>query len=145
VNPSPHLVGSELLVDALGYWPSFHDAEVISFSAERALPVKTGYSVARMCVHVRQYETVGAGTAQFHLSLRKSVLARFVFHGACELELSDFNHQNVINSIEITSARGDSEPSNLRVEIESIWGVGGSLLCSAAVIEAVENLLHVEA
>jgi Immunity protein 50 len=145
VIPSSYLAGSELLVQALGYWPSFHDAEVVSFSAERALPVETGYSVARMCVHVRQYESVGTGTAQFQMVLRKSVLARFVFTAACDFELSDFNHQNVINSIEISAIPGSSELSDLHVEIESIWGFGGSLRCSSAAIETVENLLHAEA
>lgn len=139
-----HIVASELVIEALGYWPMFHDAEVISFSAERALPFKGGYSVARLSVHVRHYETVGLGTAEYEQVLRKSVLVRFVFNGACELELSDFNHQNVINSITISKVSGREDPLFL-VDVEPIFGFGGSLQCSSASVEAVEVLSDAEA
>ena len=135
---------SEKVVTALGYWPTFHDAEVISFTAERALPFKSGFTVARLAVHVRHYEIVGEGTAQYEQVLRKSVLVRFVFNGACEFELADFNHQNVINAISVTRTEG-SESAALLVDIESIWGFGGTLRCSSASVEAVEVLNNAEA
>ena len=134
-----YFVGSEKVIEALGYWPTFHDAEVISFSAERALPFKNGYSVARMAVHVRQYAAVGEGTAEYELVLRKSVLVRFLFNGACDFKLSEFNHQNVINSLTATRVEGN-EAAVVQVDVESIWGFGGSLKCSSVEIEAVELL-----
>lgn len=134
-----HIVNTEKVVEALGYWPTFHDAEVISFSAERALPVGNGSTCARLAVHVRQYSAVGEGTAQYELVLQKSLLVRFVFNGACDLELSDFNSQNVIDSITVSRFEKD-EAASLRVDIESIWGFGGSLRCSSVVVEAVEVL-----
>lgn len=134
-----HFAGSEKVIQALGCWPTFHDAEVISFSAERALPLINGYTVARMAVHVRQYASVGDGTAEYELVLRKSVLLRFIFNGACAFNLSEFNHQNVINSITASRIEG-SEVAALRVEVEPIWGFGGSLQCFSAAVEAVEML-----
>lgn len=134
-----HIVGSHKVIDVLGYWPSFHDAEVIFFAAERALPLIGGFSAARVAVHVRAYKTVGEGTAQYAQVLSKSILIRFLFNGACELELSGFNHQNVINSIIITSIE-TKEKANLLVDIESIWGFGGSLNCSSVEIEGVDVL-----
>src|SRR5436309_2512231 len=139
-----HFAGSEKVIEVLGYWPTFHDAEVISFSAERALPFKNGYTVARMAVHVRQYASVGEGTAEYELVLRKSVLVRFVFNGACDFELSGFNHQNVINSLTATRIEG-GEVAGLQIEVESIWGFGGSLRCSSVAVEAVEVLPNAEA
>lgn len=139
-----NIVGTEKVVAALGYWPSFHDAEVISFMAERALPIKSGFTLARLDVHVRHYETIGEGTAQYEQVLRRSVLVRFAFNGACEFELSDFNHQNVINAISITRTEGN-EAAPLLVDIESIWGFGGTLRCSSASVEAVEVLNNVDA
>jgi hypothetical protein len=142
---SAHMLFAENINDiekveaALGYWPTFHDAEVISFTAERALPFKSGFTLARLAVNVRRYETIGQGAAQYEQVLRKSVLVRFVFNGACEFELSDFNHQNVINSISVTRAEGN-EAAPLQVDIESIWGFGGTLRCSSALVEAVEVL-----
>jgi len=138
-----NIVGTEKVQAALGHWPTFHDAEVISFSAERALPFKSGHTVARLAVHIRYYETVGEGTAQYAQVLRKSVLVRFVFNGACEFELSDFNHQNVINAISVTRVE-ENEATPLLVDIESIWGFGGTLKCSSASIETVEVLNNAE-
>lgn len=137
--PINHVFGTSKVVETLGYWPTFHDAEVISFTAERALPIKCGHSTFRMAVHVRNYTTVGEGTAQYAQVLSASVLIRFLFTGACDFEFSEFNHQNVINAIVITPVT-TTEPANLRVEVESVWGFGGVLRCSRVEVEAVEVL-----
>ena len=139
-----HIVGTESVVEALGYWPTFHDAEVISFSAERGLPFKKDYSVARLSVQVRKYELFGEGTASYEQRLQKNLLIHFAFRGACEFELSDFNHQNVINSLTVSLLHND-EVANLHVEIESIWGFGGSLRCSSAEVERLQVLPNAEA
>ncbi|WP_041388554.1 immunity 50 family protein [Polaromonas sp. JS666] len=139
MQPIEHIIGTSKVVETLGYWPTFHDAEVISFAAERALPVKCGYSIFRMTVHVRNYTTVGEGTAQYAQVLSASVLIHFLFTGACDFEFSGFNHQNVIDAIVVTPVTTD-ESANLRVAIESIWGFGGILRCSRVEVEAVEVL-----
>ena len=97
-----------------------------------------------MAVHVRKYESVGEGTAQYAQVLRKSVLIRFAFSTVSELELSDFNHQNVINSITVEQAGGNSL-SGLQVTIESIWGFGGTFRCMSASVETVEVMSNADA
>jgi hypothetical protein len=77
-----HIDGSEKLEKALGFWPSFHDAEVISFSVSRALPLDTNTCVAKLVVHVRQYAEVGVGTAEYSLAIVKNVLVN-LFLTAC--------------------------------------------------------------
>jgi hypothetical protein len=139
MNAVEHITGAERLIAALGGWPTFHDAEVISFSAQRALPLEPGYSLAQLSVHVRRYASQGEGTAQYQLVLTKSVLVRFAFTGACALELSGFNHQNVIDAITVARLPVE-EPANLLVTIDSIWGFGGSLRCSGVEVESVEDL-----
>jgi len=96
--------------------------------------LKKGYTVARLVVHVRGYGTVGEGTAQYEQVLRKSLLVRLVFNGACEFELSGFNHQNVINSITVSRLEA-SQGEGLLVDVESIWGFGGTLQCSSVAVE----------
>ena len=142
MQPIDHVFGTSKVVETLGYWPTFHDAEVISFTAERALPIKCGHSTFRMAVHVRSYETVGEGTAQYARVLSANVLIHFLFADACDFEFSEFNHQNVINAIVITPVT-TTEPANLSVEVESIWGFGGVLRCSRVEVEAVEVLPNV--
>ncbi|MDZ4334747.1 Imm50 family immunity protein [Pseudomonas peli] len=134
-----HIEGSEKVKKALGFWPSFHDAEVISFSVSRALPIDTNICFAKLVVHVQQYAEVGVGTAEYALTLIKSVLVNFIFNGVSDLSISEFNHQNVINSIKFKITEPHGSPG-IYVEIESIWGFGGSLQCNNAAIESVEEL-----
>lgn len=131
--------GTEKVISAFGRWPCFHDAEVISFSAERELPVRKGGTSARLAVHVREYATFGEGTVDYNIKETKSILIRFLFKGACDFELTDFNRQNVIDSIEVSHVDGE-DPANMKVDIEPIWGFGGSLRCVAIEIETAEIL-----
>ncbi|TIH09144.1 Imm50 family immunity protein [Pseudomonas leptonychotis] len=134
-----HIEGFEKVLAVLGFWPSFHDAEIISFALSRALPLEVGVSVAKLTVHVRQYAEVGAGTAEYELAIVKSVLVNFIFKGVSDLSLSEFNHQNVINSITFTDVKLNGAPV-ISVDIESIWGLGGSLQCSSVTVDSVEEL-----
>jgi len=131
---------SESVVAAFGCWPTFCEAEVISFSVERALPYRNGSSLARMAIHVREYKTVGEGSVDFAHVLTKSILVRFAFDGISEVEFSEFNHQNVIQDL-LVSQDKEVKDGRLLVEVESIWGFGGGFRCSAARVESVESLL----
>ena len=128
--------GSENVVEALGGWPDFHDAEVISFSASRALPPNANSPVTSLCVHVRQYAEIGVGTAYYELAVTKSVLVKFSFGGVSDISISEFNHQNVIDSIQFTP----TADGKIIVLIESIWGFGGKIKCSSASIESIQEL-----
>ena len=139
-----HIDGSEKVERALGLWPSFHDAEVISFSVSRALPLDTNTCFAKLVVHVRQYAEVGVCTAEYAVAVVKSVLVNFIFNGVSDLSVSEFNYQNVINSIESKSTETLGAPS-ISVDIESIWGFGGSLQCNSVVVVSVEELPVVQA
>lgn len=139
MHSSEHIRGSEKLIAVFGEWPTFHDAEIVLFSAERAVPVKVGDNIARLVIHLRSYDPIGEGTANYQMVLTKSVLAKFVFSLASNFELFDFNHQNVINSFTVSPFQ-TNEPANLSVKIESIWGFGGSFHCSRVELEFVEIL-----
>jgi Immunity protein 50 len=137
--PVEQILGAEKVIAALGYWPKFHDAEIILFSAARALPFKTGDTMGHLNLNVRQYISVGEGTAQYEQILSKSVLIRFIFNEIRDIEISGFNHQNVIDSITFSRIQ-INDRANIVVEIESIFGLGGSLCCSAVAVE-VDDLL----
>ena len=141
MSSTEHIVGSEKLLVALGYWPSFHDAEVISVSAQRVPPVALGGGSVKLVVHVRKYETRGEGTAQYEQVLVKSVLASFLCTRVADLELSGFNHQNVINSLSVhKELSAEATDSPLVLTIEPIWGIGGMVRCALVELSAVEEL-----
>ncbi|WP_327440301.1 Imm50 family immunity protein [Pseudomonas donghuensis] len=128
---------AEKVIEKLGYWPGFHDAEVISFSAARSMPDQTGETCARLCVHVRQYKEVGAGTEDYEMVCCKSLLIELLFVDLQHLSLEDFNYQNVINSIEFRRL----ESQLIEVEFESIYGVGGVIRCVHVEVSDVTSLL----
>lgn len=130
-------MGIEKVIEMLGCWPSFHDAEVISFSVSRAFPGIAAATSARLCVNVREYKTVGAGTASYESVCCKSVLIELVFHGLQNISLSGFNHQNVINSIDLNSPDG----LLIDVEVDSIWGFGGVIQCASVAVGQVTLLM----
>ena len=129
----------EKILEVLGYWPCFHNGEVISFSAERELPFRSGSTVARLAIHVCEHKPVEKGTTGHDIITTKSILIRFLFHGACDFNLTNFNHQNVIDSIGVVPIE-TKDTAGLQVEIESIWGFGGRFRCGSVEIEAVEVL-----
>jgi hypothetical protein len=137
--PTEEISGSEKVIAALGYWPKFHDAEIILFSAARALPFKKNDTAGHLHLNVRQYTPVGEGTARYEQVLSKSVLIRFAFNEIRDVEISGFNHQNVIDSITFLRIQIDDR-ANIFVEIESIFGLGGSLCCASVAVE-VDDLL----
>lgn len=128
---------TEKVIEALGYWPGFHDAEVISVSATRAMAGHPVATSARLCVNVRQYKEVGAGTADYEMVCIRSVLIEFLFSDLQYLSLEDFNHQNVIDSIEFTVLENQS----IEVNVASIWGLGGVIRCARVEVGDVTRLL----
>ncbi|MFZ6754284.1 Imm50 family immunity protein [Undibacterium sp. Dicai25W] len=142
MNIETHIIGATDVIKILGFWPSFHDAEVISFGIERGITLGKNPVIAKLCVHVRKYDTVGAGTVEYAQVLSKSILINLAFANVADLDISDFNHQNVINSIDVTLLEAE-DPREFSVFIDSIWGFGGRFKCSSIEIESVENILNV--
>lgn len=102
------------------------------------MPRQIGNNFLKLKVIVRRYEPVSVGTVDFHMALTKGAIITFVFAGLDEVQLGGFNDQNVIDGLEV-SAFG-SEKTPLKVDIESIWGLGGSFLCTNAKVEQVQEI-----
>lgn len=139
MQPSASIQGYEELVSALGYWPSFHDAEVLSFTLARGAEPDEKRSVAQMVVQVRQYEARHEGTAKYEMALVQNVVITFFFEGVEAVEVEDFNFQNVIDSLRVLPA-AELPSAMLRVEVESIYGFGARWLCKEARIQKFSKL-----
>ena len=137
MKPEELISGAENVIETIGFWPSFHDAEVISFLVSRALPDQGSATIAKLCVHYREHDAVGVGTADFEYVCQKSLLVELIFSDIHDLSLTDFNHQNVLESIDLKRLQDLS----ILVEIVSIWGIGGSIRCNLVAVGAVTNLM----
>jgi uncharacterized protein (DUF433 family) len=115
------LPGLQDLISWFGYFPSFHDAEVVSINLDRA-------GVSRVAVHSFQMTNETDDTG--HYICKKHVVVTFVLERIRDLSIDGFNSQNVLNGISI--ARG---LDHYELVLEEIHGVGGKFQAGAMRIE----------
>ena len=110
-----HFENSESVVEALGSWPSFHDAEVIFLKLDRADRV--------LEAGIELPPTTKPGS-RCQVNLR--------FTGIRDLDIDGFNEQNVLSELLI-----EQEPNELRVTFGPCYGLSGEFLCARAVVAQV--------
>jgi hypothetical protein len=135
---STKLLGSELVEGRLGSWPTFYDAEILTMVLDRGGPTLLVRILVGM--PIKQAETWTPepveATTHFEINLR--------FNEVDSLELSEFNHQNVISYLALSSIT-EKRPSGLateervKVEIDSVWGLRGSFTCSGGEVMSIEE------
>ena len=105
--------GSAELHDWFGYWPSFHDAEIISLHLNRKGP-------SSLCVHT--WEMTKEVDERGYYVLAKHVIVEFTFEGVSDLDVSGFNHQNVIFGLDV-----EKMESGFQVNLSGCYGIEGSI------------------
>jgi hypothetical protein len=135
---STKLLGSELVEERLGSWPTFHDAEILTMVLDRGGPtllVRILIGVPIRPPETWTPEAVKAWT-HFEVSLR--------FNEVDSLELCELNHQNVIGDLVLSSITEErrsklATEERVKVEIHSVWGLGGSFTCSGGEVISIEE------
>ncbi len=126
---------SGLLVNIFGYWPSFHDAEVLEMNLDRGVDGVDQSLTAR--IHLFEMTRVVASDGR--LLFRNHVVARFLFRGVVDLVLNGFNHQNVIEGLLIeVSDDGGKIPESIVVDFDGCYGVECSFRCKAVSLLSVD-------
>ena len=105
--------GSADLIAWFGFWPSFHDAEVLSIHLNRR-----GESSVVVQTWQRTDEVDGRG----HFVLTKHVVVTFLLEGTLNIKLEGFNHQNVISGLSL-----DATASGYRLILHPCFGAEGML------------------
>jgi hypothetical protein len=103
-----NIPGADKVIEWFGYWPSFHDAEVIEMYASRA-------GVSWIKIH--------AWRLTEYWVPEKDVVVTFEFNDIRDWTLSEFNHQNVIASLSIKAFE-----SGIKVRLEPCFGLCGTVL-----------------
>jgi hypothetical protein len=122
---------ARLLVDAFGYWPTFHDAEVHRVEFDRTGPA--GRPCATFVIHV--FDQADEVDKDGYLHRRVSVLVRLRFEDVEDLRLEDFGIQNVIDSLVI-----QPEESRHTVAFQATYGIDCTFTC--AVMEVLDVRPH---
>ena len=110
------VTGAQQLHDWFGYWPTFHDAEVISLHLNRKSP---------SILKVHTWEMTSEVDTTGHYVLAKDVVVDFVIDISAaddSLELYGFSHQNVIFGLAI-----DKDDTAYKLDIDPCYGLGGCI------------------
>ena len=110
------IAGAQDLYDWFGYWPSFHDGEVIEMQLCRS-------SFSSIKIHT--WETTKEVDAQGYNVMTKHVVVEFLFKGISSLSLSGFNDQNVLFGLALEKADG-----GFRLIPDECYGLAGTIEAS---------------
>ena len=105
--------GAQELYNWFGYWPTFHDSEVISLHLNRASP-------SSLVVHTWEM-TKEIDERNFYI-LTKHVVVEFVLDEVSELDLSGFSHQNVLSSLAI-----EKTDTGFLLDLGPCYGLAGTI------------------
>jgi len=105
----PEIQKADALASIFGGWPSFHDVEVISIRLTREDQEWGQGPLLEADIHL--WETTSEVDDDGHYVWRRHTLATIGFSGVDELEMGDFNPQNVIFDLVIGASPAGSSKS----------------------------------
>lgn len=105
--------GAKSLYDWFGYWPSFHDAEVISLHLNRI-------GLSSLALHT--WEMTKEVDDKGYYVLAKHVVVEFAMKEVVGLSLNGFSHQNVIFGLAI-----ERTENGYRLALDDCYGIAGDL------------------
>ena len=131
--------GSEKLTDIFGYWPSFHDAEVLELHLWRGYvePKKDIFIFPVLTLKVHVWEMTSEVDSNGYFVLRHHTLVTLRFREIEDLRIEAFNHQNAIFGLTIVQRVRESNVSPyFSVELKRAFGIDSTFKCLG--IEVVE-------
>jgi len=122
--------GSQKLTNIFGYWPSFHDAEVIELNLLRCDSgpnEESPYEFTKLTTKLHVWELTNEVNAEGYLVRRHHMLTSLLFIDIEELKINGFNHQNVIFALTIERQKRSDGPSPVyAVKFDSSFGMRAS-------------------
>lgn len=115
------IVNKRLIEEYYGYFPTFHDAEIRKVELDREIPS----AIITMLDYSRD-EMREAKNPSVEIVVR--------ILNITEIELRDFNYQNVLTSIVITE-----EENKINISINSVFGLSGRIVADRIEFLRVED------
>jgi hypothetical protein len=107
------IAGAQELHDWFGYWPTFHDAEIVSLHLNRRSP-------SSMLIHT--WEMTNKVDERGFYVMEKHAVVEFIFEDISELELGGFSHQNVIFGLNL-----DRKDAGFLLRLDPCYGLAGTI------------------
>lgn len=134
----PALDGASKVLEAFGYFPTFHDGEIIDLHLNRNTTPEKDYPTVSIDFTLHGWELTSEITESGHYRLIKHHLIKFQFDHIDGVDLRYFNHQNVISGLSITKIEPPTDHALLQVEFGSCYGIeGGFRAISGSIIEVI--------
>src|SRR5215467_7162462 len=110
------IAGAQELHDWFGYWPSFHDAEIVSLHLNRANP-------SALKIH-SWHTTNEVDEAGYYVQTKHAVIEFLIDISGTDdcLELYGFSHQNVVSSLSIEKLE-----TGYNLDIAQCYGLAGTI------------------
>ncbi|MBX9721690.1 MAG: immunity 50 family protein, partial [Candidatus Obscuribacterales bacterium] len=108
------LEGADQLFGWFGYWPTFHDAEIIELHLKRQ-----GYSLLK----IHTWHTSHKIDQQGLYEQDKHAIVTFQINDISDLELHNFNHQNVIAGLAVKPVE-----TGFQLTIVDCYGLAGNIV-----------------
>jgi hypothetical protein len=118
--------GALELFDWFGYWPSFHDAEVLSIELNRIGPSK---------ILVHTFTVTDQVNSKGSYVCAKHCIVTLLLEDLEGVDLVEFNQMNVLSSLRFERAN-----DSLVLALASSYGVGGSIKAKSVRIELASGI-----
>ena len=128
-----HIKGAKLVTDVYGRWPTFHDAEVLRIVLDRG----TSVDGPTLAMDIRTFEMTNETDAKGYIILRNEKVVSFRFVSVTDLELGDFNHQNVLFDLKIHCVGEEGSDTHFDVSLHPSHGVSALFRCREAVVQTI--------
>jgi hypothetical protein len=130
------VAGSEKLTALFGYWPSFHDAEVVEIRLRRG-DAQAPFPTLAARVHVFEMTDEIARSGAY--VCRHHCIVELLFVDVVQLELDDFNHQNALMGLEIAEvSERQLERVKFEVHFDGAYGTDLRFSCRSVEVVSVE-------
>jgi len=121
---------SEVVTNWFGYWPSLHDAEVLSVDFNRDIE----QSGPGLYLKVHAFEMTREVNEKGYFKCIKHCIIQFRFETVDDVSLRHFGHQNVIDGISLSFVPAIDGSRRIAVEVESLSEMELSFSCRKAVV-----------
>lgn len=132
-NPYQHIKGHERILNAFGYWPSFHDSEIRSVLLDRSSVLFEEVADTRLdvCLHAFEWTRNTQPAFNHHL-------VQLRFHEINDVNINGFNHQNAIMEFKIEDhVQHPDAAVGLKLTFVPANGLSGSFCAASAEVLSV--------
>ena len=133
------IINHQLVVEAFGQWPSFHDGEVHRIVLDRMRQLPSGSYYASIELFVRGWIMTSEVTDAGFYKQEHDSIVHFLFEQVSDLELDGLNNQNVLSSLDFKVFKDlDTGLSLLSVELSHCYGLSGGFKALQASVVSVK-------